>query len=82
MDTFVSVGRKFKMPMSKAGKKMMNNMKKQYGDKKGKKVFYAMENQGRVPGMAKGVMVKDCKGYDNGGLVKSTKTLDTGIKSC
>lgn len=57
-------------------------MKKQYGDKKGKKVFYAMENQGRVPGMAKGGMVKDCKGYGNGGLVKSTKTLDTGIKSC
>lgn len=70
MDTFVSVGRKFNMPMSKAGKKMMNNMKKQYGDKKGKKVFYAMENQGRVPRMAKG------------GLVKSTKRLDTGIKSC
>jgi len=70
------------MPMSKKGNKMMNKMKKQYGDKKGKKVFYAMEKQGRVPGMAKGGMVKDCKGYGNGGLVKSTGKLDTGIKGC
>ena len=70
------------MPMSKAGKKMVSNMKNQYGDKKGKKVFYSMENQGRVPGMAKGGMVKDCKGYGNGGLVKSTGKMDTGIKGC
>lgn len=82
MDTFVSVGRKFNMPLNKAGNKMMNNMKKQYGDKKGKQVFYAMENQDRVPGMAKGGMAKDCRGYGKGGLVKSTKRLDTGIKSC
>ena len=70
------------MPISKAGKKIMKNMKKEYGPKKGKKVFYAMENQGRVPGMAKGGMVKDCKGYGNGGLVKSTGKMDTGIKGC
>ena len=61
---------------------MMNNTKKQYGDEKGKKVFYAMENKGRVPGMAKGGMVKNCKGYNEGGLVKSTGKLNTGIKSC
>ena len=41
------------MPMSKAGRKMMAAMMKEYGTKKGKSVFYAMENMGRVPGMKK-----------------------------
>lgn len=58
------------MPMNKTGKKMMKSMKDQYGPKTGKKVFYAMENQGRVPGMAKG------------GLTKSTGKMNTGIKKC
>lgn len=49
---------------------MKKAMKEQYGDKKGEQVFYAMENKGKVPGMAKG------------GLVKSTGKLETGIKRC
>jgi hypothetical protein len=32
------------MPLSKVGKKVMQNMKKEYGSKKGKQVFYAMEH--------------------------------------
>lgn len=69
------------MPMSKTGKKMMKSMKDTYGKEKGKDVFYAMENQGRVPGMAEGGMSKPM-GYAKGGLTKSTGTLDTGIKKC
>lgn len=37
------------MPLDKYfkgyGKKVMSNMKKEYGDKKGKKVFYATKNK-------------------------------------
>lgn len=32
------------MPLSKAGKKMLRAMKKEYGDKKGTSVFYAKLN--------------------------------------
>ena len=79
------------MPMSEAGRKMMSNMKDQYGNKKGEEVFYAMENKGKVPGMAKGGMTKGyakggatkgTKGYAQGGMVKSTGTINTGIKKC
>lgn len=64
------------MPMNKTGKKMMSSMKDTYGDKKGKEVFYAMENKGKVPGMSKPM------GYAKGGLTKSTSTMDTGLKKC
>lgn len=60
------------MPMSPEGKKMMKSMKNQYGPRKGKQVFYAMENQGKVPGM----------GYAKGGLTKSTGKMNTGIRKC
>lgn len=50
------------MPMSKAGKKIMANLKQQYGEKKGEGIFYAMENKGEIPGMKK-------KGYNVGGQV-------------
>lgn len=68
------------MPMSKAGRKMMGSMKETYGPKKGEQVFYAMENKGKVPGMAYGGMAK--KGYAKGGMVKSTGTLNTKIRKC
>lgn len=41
------------MPLSKHGKKMMNVMVKEYGKKKGKNVFYAMENSGKLKGVKK-----------------------------
>lgn len=46
------------MPMSKAGRKIKKNLEEQYGKKRGKQIFYAMENKGKIPGMAKGGMVK------------------------
>jgi hypothetical protein len=33
------------MPLTETGKKVMSSMKKQYGEKKGERVFYAMENK-------------------------------------
>lgn len=33
------------MPLSKSGKKVMKNMKKEYGSKKGEEVFYASVNK-------------------------------------
>ena len=69
------------MPMSKAGKKIMSNLKKEYGDKKGKGIFYAMENKGEIPGMNMGGMAMK-KGYAEGGMVKATGKLNTGIKKC
>lgn len=39
------------MPLSKAGKKIMRNLKEEYGEEKGEDVFYGMENKGKIPGM-------------------------------
>jgi hypothetical protein len=36
------------MPLNKKGKKIKKAMTKQYGKKKGEKVFYAMENSGKL----------------------------------
>ena len=39
--------------LTKKGKKIMGAMKKEYGKKKGKKVFYASKNKGRSRGVEK-----------------------------
>lgn len=36
------------MPLTKSGKKVMKNMKKEYGEKKGESVFYASINKGTL----------------------------------
>ena len=40
------------MPLTSEGNKVLSAMKKQYGEKKGKEVFYASINKGR-PGSKK-----------------------------
>lgn len=35
------------MPLTASGKKVLANMKDEYGDKKGKSVFYASINKGK-----------------------------------
>jgi hypothetical protein len=55
------------MPLSKAGKKIKAKLEKQYGEKKGEGIFYAMENKGEIPGMNK------MKGYAKGGDTKANK---------
>jgi hypothetical protein len=41
------------MPLSKKGTKIMNAMKKEYGSKKAKSVFYASFNKGIIKGVKK-----------------------------
>lgn len=41
------------MPLNKKGTKIMKAMKKEYGKKKGEKVFYASKNKGTIKGVKK-----------------------------
>jgi len=41
------------MPLTKKGKKILSSMKGQYGDEKGKRVFYASQNKGTITGTHK-----------------------------
>lgn len=41
------------MPLSQKGAKIMASMMKEYGAKKGKKVFYASQNKGVIKGVEK-----------------------------
>lgn len=41
------------MPKTKKGEKIMRVMKKEYGKKKGEKVFYASANKGTIKGVRK-----------------------------
>ena len=41
------------MPLTAKGKKIMKSMKKQYGTKKAKEVFYASRNKGVISGVEK-----------------------------
>lgn len=41
------------MPLTKKGKKIMRSMRSEYGPKKGKQVFYASRNKGRISGVEK-----------------------------
>jgi hypothetical protein len=52
----------------------MANLKKEYGDKKGEGIFYAMENKGEIPGMNK------MKGYAEGGMMKEVPEANKGMK--
>ena len=47
------------MPLTEKGEKILSNMKSQYGEKKGKEVFYASKNAGKISG------VDDAKPDDN-----------------
>lgn len=36
------------MPLTKKGKKIMGELKEEYGAKKGRSIFYAMANAGKI----------------------------------
>ncbi len=42
------------MPLTKKGTKIKKAMEKEYGKKKGEKVFYASQNKGTIKGTHKG----------------------------
>lgn len=39
------------MPLNKKGKKILKSMTRTYGKKKGKSVFYASKNAGKISGI-------------------------------
>lgn len=39
------------VPLTKKGRKIMRSMQRTYGPKKGKRVFYASRNKGRIKGV-------------------------------
>lgn len=41
------------MPLTKKGHKILGAMEKEYGDEKGKQVFYASQNKGTITGTHK-----------------------------
>ena len=41
------------MPLNKKGEKIKKKMEEEYGTKKGKEVFYASENAGKLKGVTK-----------------------------
>jgi hypothetical protein len=41
------------MPLNAKGKKILAAMQKEYGKEKGKTVFYASENKGKIKGVKK-----------------------------
>jgi len=41
------------MPLTKKGEKILKSMKKEYGKKKGERVFYASQNKGTIKGTHK-----------------------------
>lgn len=41
------------MPLNKKGKKILKAMEKEYGKEKGKQVFYASENKGKIKDVKK-----------------------------
>lgn len=41
------------MPLTEKGQKILANMKKEYGSKKGKSIFYASINKGTITGAEK-----------------------------
>lgn len=41
------------MPLNKRGKKIMQEMKKQYGEEKGEEVFYKSERKGTIKSVTK-----------------------------
>jgi hypothetical protein len=67
------------MPLTEKGEKILSQMKSQYGEKKGKEVFYASKNAGKLTGVD-----SDERGDDNqhmgftSGLAEPVKKLVTG----
>lgn len=46
------------MPLTEKGEKIKSAMMKHYGGKKGKQVFYASENAGKIKGIVKKIKKK------------------------
>lgn len=61
------------MPLTKKGVKVLAKMRKTYGAEKGKQVFYASANKGKIRGVEKG---KKHRGGRKGNGVLGYKKLE------
>ncbi len=52
-----------KMPLTAKGKKILASMIKEYGEEKGKEVFYSMENSGKLEGVSEAKKKAKKKGW-------------------
>ena len=46
------------MPLTSKGKKIKSAMRKEYGEERGERVFYASENKGTIKGVTKKAATK------------------------
>ena len=66
------------MPLTNKGRKIMNNMQRTYGGKKGEQVFYATRNAGKIKGVeekAQGGAIGTI-GLKKGGKAKSKSRVN------
>lgn len=63
------------MPLTEKGRKIMRNMKEEYGEEKGEEVFYASKNKGTITGVDKS---RDHSGRKNIGEHRSHKGKGRG----
>jgi len=49
------------MPLTKKGKEILKTFKKQYGEKKGERIFYSSINKGILPKNLEGRYYKEVK---------------------
>ena len=66
------------MPLTEKGRKIMNNMQRTYGGKKGEQVFYATRNAGKITGVEETSAAKSAgaTGYAKGGKTKSKSRVN------
>ena len=66
------------MPLTNKGRKIMNNMQRTYGGKKGEQVFYATRNAGKITGVEETSARKSAGaiGYAKGGKTKSKSRVN------
>ena len=66
------------MPLTEKGRKIMDNMQRTYGGKKGEQVFYATRNAGKITGVEETSAAKSAgaTGYAKGGKTKSKSRVN------
>ena len=67
------------MPLTKKGSKIKSAMTSEYGEKKGKQVFYASINKGRITGAEKGMHWKDHDIPGKGDLIGGRTSHQEGV---
>lgn len=60
------------MPLTSKGEEILSNMKNEYGEEKGKQVFYASKNAGKITG------VDNIEHPDNTNMVAPVSEYPTG----